>query len=184
MANIAENTYLFYGNPEELLEAHKCLTELFSEKGYDESCVDDTAGNKGEWIVDLEDFNPECDTYFKLWTESKWYGNPTYWHDWTVKNYPNVAVAFECYEPGMRIFQRVDPDGKFNADDVYLTGTFKFDDVPSFPEIIASAIYPGTTWICDVFEKSQLDAAHVDVNKLQGDWDMLEPTYTSYKELR
>jgi len=155
MANIANNTYLFYGDRTELDQCHNALTELHEKVG-DDCCVDRTVENtvvNCEWINYLEDLSEGADS-FKMETESKWYGNPVYWHDWVKTNYPNLSVAFMCEEPGMEIFEKVDPDNKFD-DYIYIWGSDVPDEnVEKLPQVLKDVLFDG--YICGTFLKDEV----------------------------
>lgn len=72
MANIAHNTYLFYGDKDELVKCHKMLNDIYEKVGSDESCVDVISlVQNPEWISYIDDINPGLDNRFYMVTESK-----------------------------------------------------------------------------------------------------------------
>ena len=142
MANIASNTYIFYGDKSDLVKCHNVLTELYKEFGNEHCCVDrtvkDTVVNY-EWIVYIEELSDDVDSFF-MDTNSKWYGNPIYWDNWVRANFPKLSVAFMCEEGGMGIFEKVDPDNKFD-DYIWISGSdIPEEDIAKLPQVIRDAI--------------------------------------------
>ena len=106
MANIAHNTYLFYGDKDELVKCHTMLNDIYEKVGSNESCVDVIPlFQNPEWISYIDDINPGVDNRFYMVTESKNYGNPLYWYNWLNSNFTNLSVAFRCAEPLLEIFE-------------------------------------------------------------------------------
>jgi hypothetical protein len=183
MANIANNTYLFYGDRTELDQCHNALTELHEKVG-DDCCVDRTVENtvvNCEWINYLEDLSEGADS-FKMETESKWYGNPVYWHDWVETNYPNLSVAFMCEEPGMEIFEKVDPDNKFD-DYIYIWGSDVPDEnVEKLPPVLEDALFDG--YLCGTFLKDEVFNSEFQPSDLPDGISCEEYANTTYDEIR
>lgn len=124
MANIAHNTYLFYGDKNELVKCHKMLNDIYEKVGSDESCVNVTSlVQNAEWISYIDDINPGLDDRFYMVTESRNYGNPVHWHNWLNSNFTNLSVAFRCEEPLLEIFEQVDPDNEL-SDAVWIQGRY------------------------------------------------------------
>lgn len=183
MANIANNTYLFYGDKTELDKCHNALTELHEKVG-DDCCVDRTVENtvvNCEWINYLEDLSEDDDS-FKMETESKWYGNPVYWHDWVETNYPNLSVAFRCEEPGMGIFETVDPDNRMD-EYVYICGSDITDeDMEGLPQLIKDEVYEGC--IYNTFIKDEVFNSEFQPSDLPDGMSCEEYVNTTYDEIR
>lgn len=183
MANIANNTYLFYGDRTELDQCHNALTELHEKVG-DDCCVDRTVENvvvNCEWINYLEDLSEDDDS-FKMETESKWYGNPVYWHDWVETNFPKLSVAFMCEEPGMEIFEKVDPDNKFD-EYVYICGSDITDeDMEGLPQLIKDEVYEGC--IYNTFIKDEVFNSEFQPSDLPDGMSCEEYVNTTYDEIR
>ena len=94
MANIANNTYLFYGDKDEIVKCHKMLNDIYEKVGSNKSWVKpDVLRINPEWVNYIDDINPGVDDCFYMGTESKWYGNPVYWDNWVKANYPKLSVA-------------------------------------------------------------------------------------------
>ena len=147
MANIANNTYMFYGDKTELTKCHEEL-KLY-EKGVNTISYDErTARNAvvhGEWIEGIESLREDDDS-FRMYTTSKWYGNPVYWDNWVKANYPKLSVAFMCEEPGVGLFQKIDPDNKF-GDYVYIHGSdIPDEDIAKLPQVLKDKIFEGGIW--------------------------------------
>jgi len=183
MANIANNTYLFYGDRAELVKCHNALTELHEKVG-DDCCVDRTVENtvvNCEWINYLEDLSEDSDS-FKMETESKWYGNPVYWDNWVKTNYPNLSVAFMCEEPGMEIFEKVDPDNKFD-EYIYIWGSDVPDeDIEKLPPVLEDALFDG--YICGTFLKDEVFDSEFQPSNLPDCITYKEYDNTTYDEIR
>jgi hypothetical protein len=124
MANIAHNTYLFYGDKDELVKCHAMLNDIYEKVGSDESCVNVTSIiQNAEWISFIGHINPGLDDRFYMVTESRNYGNPVYWYNWVNSNFTNLSVAFRCEEPLLEIFEQVDPDNEL-SDVVWVQGRY------------------------------------------------------------
>ena len=184
MANIANNTYLFYGDRTELVKCHEKLNELYEKVGSNTVCVDLTVENivvNGEWINYLEELSMDDDS-FKMETESKWYGNPVYWHDWVKANFPKLSVAFMCEEPGMGIFEKVDPDNKFD-DYIYIWGSDVSDeDIEKLPPVLEDALFDG--YICGTFLKDEVFDSEFQPSDLPECITYKEYDSTTYDEIR
>lgn len=193
MANIATNTYLFYGDDkEEIIKCHKTLNDLFEKIGSNESCVPVPPHN-AEWIYFISDINPDVDhaDIFYMDTESKWYGNPTYWQQWVKENFPKLSVAFRCYEPGFGIFEQVDPDNMFSAELVFLYGTnISATELEKLP--IQYKDYVGMNgdthddgyYIFGAYDKSELFNDNFKSTDLPESIEMREFTEYTYEELQ
>ena len=148
MANIANSTYLFYGDRTELVKCHEKLNELYEKVGSNIICVDRTVENtvvNCEWIDYLEELSKDADS-FRMDTNSKWYGNPVYWDNWVKANYPKLSVAFMCEEPGVGLFQKIDPDNKF-GDCVYIHGSdIPDEDIAKLPQVLKDAMIEESIW--------------------------------------
>ena len=124
MANIANNTYLFYGDKDEIVKCHKMLNDIYEKVGSNESCVDVTSlVQNAEWISYIDDINPGLDNRFYMVTESRNYGNPVYWYNWVNSNFTKLSVAFRCEEPLLEIFEQVDPNNEL-SDVVWIQGRY------------------------------------------------------------
>lgn len=121
MANISWNLYRFYGDEAELTKCYNTLNDLHDKVG-DGSCVPLNApeGGVAEWIAYITEPD-EVDHFVDMVTEGKWFANPVYWRNWTNENFPKLKVAFMCTEPGMAVFNIIDPDGVI-GDHVYVEG--------------------------------------------------------------
>lgn len=142
MANIAYNTYLFYGDRTELVQCHNALTELYNKVGSNNCCVDRTVENtvvNCEWIECIEELSDDADSFW-MDTNSKWYGNPVYWDNWVKTNYPKLSVAFRCEECGMGIFETVDPDNKFDEYINVSGSSIPEEDITKLPQVIKDAM--------------------------------------------
>lgn len=183
MANIANNTYLFYGDRTELVKCHNALTELHEKVG-DDCCADRTVENtvvNCEWINYLEELSEGADS-FKMETESKWYGNPVYWHDWVKTNFPKLSVAFMCEEPGMEIFEKVDPDDKFD-DYIYIWGSDVPDEnVEKLPQVLKDVLFDG--YVCGTFLKDEVFNSEFQPSDLPECITYKEYDNTTYDEIR
>lgn len=142
MANIAYNTYIFYGDREELVKCYDTLTDLYEKIGNSLCCADRTVEDTVvhcEWIECIEELSDDADSFW-MDTNSKWYGNPVYWDNWVKTNYPKLSVAFMCEEPGMGIFEKVDPDNKFD-EYIYISGySIPEEDIAKLPKVIKDAM--------------------------------------------
>ena len=184
MANIANNTYMFYGDEEELIKCHEELNKLY-EKGVNTiSCVDGTKINfvvHGEWIEGIESLRLDADS-FRMDTTSKWYGNPVYWDDWVKANYPKLSVAFMCEEPGVGLFEKVDPDNKF-GDYVYIHGSdIPDEDIAKLPQVLKDKIFEGGIW--GTFRKDEIFNSEFQSFDLPESIACEEYFNTTYDEIR
>ena len=185
MANMADSTYLFYGDRTELVKCHEELNELYEKVGSDIICVDTTTVENvvvnGEWINYLEELSVDGDS-FKMETESKWYGNPVYWHDWVKTNFPKLSVAFMCEEPGMEIFEKVDPDNKFD-EYIYIWGSNVPDEyVEKLPPVLEDALFDG--YLCGTFLKDEVFDSEFQPSDLPECVTYKEYDNTTYDEIR
>ena len=160
MANIANNTYLFYGDKDEIVKCHKMLNDIYEKVGSNESCVEpDLLRINPEWISYIDDINPSVDDRFYMTTESKWYGNPSHWYNWVKDNFTNLSVAFRCEEPMMEIFNQIDPDNQLPAV-VWVYGKeVSEDDLSKLPLAIrecAGKDGDDTYYIQGTFDKDEL----------------------------
>lgn len=137
MANIATNTYLFYGDKDEIIKCHKMLNGLDEDAG-GASCVEPKSFIvHPEWINIIDDIRPGVDDRFYMTTESKCCGNPVYWHDWVKANFTKLSVAYMCEEPGTETFEKVDPDNVLQ-DKVWVEGSdLSADDLSKLPPEIS-----------------------------------------------
>lgn len=185
MANIANNTYLFYGDRTELDECHKALSELYEKVGSDRCCVDMTTKNAVvhyEWIECVEELSDDADSFW-MDTISKWYGNPIYWHDWLKTNFPNLKVAFKCEESGMEIFEKVDPDNKF-ADYIYIRGSdMSEEDVEKLPQILRDEVFYDE-YVYGTFIRDEVFTSEFQPCDLPDSVECIEYTSTTYAEIR
>lgn len=183
MANIANNTYLFYGDGTELVQCHNALTELHEKVG-DDCCVDRTVENtvvNCEWINCIEELSDDADSFW-MDTESKWYGNPVYWHDWVKTNFPKLSVAFMCEEPGMGIFEKVDPDNKFD-DYIYIWGSDVPDEnIEKLPQVLKDVSFDG--YVCGTFLKDEVFNSEFQPSDLPDCITYKEYDNTTYDEIR
>ena len=124
MANIASNTYLFYGDKAELVKCHTMLNNIYEEVGSDKSCgVPEFPHINPKWIDHIDELIEGVDDRFYMNTNSKYYGNPLYWYNWVNSNFTNISVAFRCEEPLLEIFEQVDPDNEL-SDAVWIQGRY------------------------------------------------------------
>ena len=159
MANIATNTYLFYGDKDEITKCHKMLKGLDEDAG-GASCVEPkTFIVHPEWINIIDDIRPGVDDRFYMTTESKCCGNPVYWHDWVKANFTKLSVAYMCEEPGGETFEKVDPDNVLQ-DKVWVEGSdISADDLSKLPpELSGCSGKDGddTYYLCGSFDKDEL----------------------------
>jgi hypothetical protein len=159
MANIVTNTYLFYGDKNEIIKCHKMLNDLYEDANGASLVEPKTFIVNSEWINYIDDINPGVDDRFYMVTESKWYGNPLYWHNWVKNNYPELSVAFRCEEPMRGIFNQIDPDNVLQ-DRVWVEGlNIPADDLSKLPQEIrgcASKDGDDTYYLGDSFDKDEL----------------------------
>jgi hypothetical protein len=159
MANIASNTYLFYGDKDEIVKCHEMLNDLYEVAG-GASCVEPKRFTvQPEWINYIDDINPGVDDRFYMGTESKCYGNPVYWHNWVKSNFTNLAVAFRSEEPATDTFNQIDPDNVLQ-DRVWVEGlNIPADDLSKLPQEIrgcAGKDGDDTYYLCGSFDKDEL----------------------------
>ena len=187
MANIANNSYMFYGDKTELDKCYEELNKLYEKNtiGYGNrfSCVHETENVvvHGEWIEYIEE-SDEDDDSFRMDTTSKWYGNPVYWDNWVKANFPKLSVAFICTEPGVGIFQKVDPDNKF-GDCVYLHGSdIPDEDIEKLPQVLKDKIFEGGIW--GIFSKDEVFNSEFQPSDLPDSIKYEEYTNATYDEIR
>lgn len=184
MANIANNTYLFYGDRTELVKCHTELSELHEKVGIRFSCVDRSVENtvvNFEWFECIEELNDDADSFW-MDTNSKWYGNPIYWDNWVKTNYPKLSVAFMCTEPGMGIFEKVDPDHKFD-DHIYIRGyDIPEDDIAKLPQTIKEAMCEDCVW--GTFIKDEVFNSEFQPSDLPDSVTYEEYNNTTYDAIR
>ena len=184
MANIANNLYMFYGDKTELAKCHEELNKLY-EKGvntisYDERTTRNTVVH-GEWIEGIESLREDADS-FGMHTTSKWYGNPVYWDNWVKANFPKLSVAFICEEPGVGLFQKVDPDNKFD-DYVYIHGSdIPDEDIAKLPQVLKDKIFEGGIW--GTFRKDEIFNSEFQSFDLPESIACEEYFNTTYDEIR
>ena len=184
MANIAHNTYLFYGDKTELVKCHKELSELYEKTGGNICCVDRTVENtvvNYEWIECIEELSDDADS-FRMYTNSKWYGNPVYWDNWVKANYPKLSVAFMCEECGLGIFEKVDPDNKFD-DYIYINGSdIPEEDIAKLPQVIKDAMCED--WVYGTFIKDEVFNSQFKPSDLPDNVTYGEYTNVTYDAIR
>lgn len=183
MANIASNTYLFYGDRDELVKCYDELSELYEKIGNNICCVDMTTENvvvNGEWIAWIEELSDDADS-FSMCTDSKWYGNPVYWDNWVKANYPKLSVAFMCEEAGMGIFEKVDPDNRFD-DYIWVSGyNIPEEDIAKLPQVIKDAM--GEDYIYGTFIKDEVFNSEFQPSDLPDSVTYEEYINTTYDEI-
>lgn len=184
MANIASNTYLFYGDRDELVKCYDELSKLYEKIGSNACCVDRTVKNvvvNGEWIDWIEELSDDADS-FQMCTDSKWYGNPVYWDNWVKANYPKLSVAFMCEEAGMGIFEKVDPDNRFD-DYIYVSGyDIPEEDIAKLPKVIKDAM--GEDYVYGTFIKDEVFNQEFQPSDLPDSVTYEEYTNTTYDAIR
>lgn len=184
MANIATNTYLFYGDRDELVKCYDELSELYEKIGSNACCVDRTVKNavvNGEWIEWIDELSDDADS-FQMATNSKWYGNPVYWDNWLKANYPKLSVAFMCEEAGMGIFEKVDPDNRFD-DYIYISGyDIPEEDIAKLPKVIKDAM--GEDYVYGTFIKDEVFNQEFQPSDLPDSVTYEEYTNTTYDAIR
>ena len=183
MANIASNTYLFYGDKTELTKCHEELSKLYEKDNGRFSCVHETENVvvNGEWIEYIEELFDDADS-FSMYTTSKWYGNPVYWDNWVKANYPKLSVAFMCEECGMGIFEKVDPDNRFD-DYIWVSGyNIPEEDIAKLPQVIRDAVCEDS--VCGTFLESEVFNSKFQPSDLPDSVTYEEYTDTSYDEIR
>lgn len=183
MANIANNTYMFYGDKTELTKCHEELIKLYEEVDSGNCCVHETENIvvHVEWIEYIEELSKDYDS-FRMGTTSKWYGNPVYWNDWVKANFPKLSVAFMCEEPGVGIFQMVDPDNKFDKY-IYIHGSdIPDEDIAKLPQVLKVVIDEGGIW--GTFSKDVVFNSEFQPSDLPDSIKYEEYTNTTYDEIR
>lgn len=182
MANIARNTYMFYGDRAELVKCHEELNKLHEKVG-DTSCVHEIENVvvHAEWIEYIEDLSKNADS-FRMGTSSKWYGNPVYWDNWVKANFPKLSVAFMCEEPGVEIFEKVDPDNRFD-DRIYVHGSdIPDEDIEKLPPVLKDAITEYS--IYGTFRKDEVFNSKFQPSDLPDSVEYKEYTDATYDEIR
>lgn len=185
MANIAQNTYLFYGDKAELVKCHEELNKLYENDFNTASCETEQLAKNvvihGEWIEGIESLRKNDDA-FRMITTSKWYGNPVYWDNWVKDNFPKLSVAFMCEEPGVGIFQMVDPDNKFDKY-IYIHGSdIPDEDIAKLPQVLKVVIDEGSIW--GTFSKDAVFNSEFQPSDLPDSIKYEEYTNTTYDEIR
>lgn len=184
MANIAFNTYIFYGDRSELIRCHNVLTKLYKEFGNEHCCVDRTVENtvvNYEWIECIEELSEDADSFW-MDTNSKWYGNPVYWDNWVKANFPKLSVAFMCEEGGMEIFEKVDPDNKFD-DYIWVSGSnIPEEDMVKLPQIVRDA--RGEDYVYGTFIKDEVFNSEFQPSDLPDSVTYEEYKNTTYDAIR
>ena len=183
MANIANNTYIFYGDKAELAKCHEELSKLYAKDNGRFSCVHETENVvvHGEWIEYIEDLSKDTDS-FRMNTTSKWYGNPVYWDNWVKANFPKLSVAFICEECGMGLFEKVDPDNRFD-DYIWVSGyNIPEEDIAKLPQVIRDAVCEDS--VCGTFLESEVFNSEFQPSDLPDSVTYEEYTDTSYDEIR
>ena len=184
MANLASNTYLFYGDKTELVKCHNVLTELYKEFGNEHCCVDRTVENtvvNYECIMCIEKLSEDADSFW-MDTNSKWYGNPVYWNDWVKANFPKLSVAFMCEESGMGIFEKVDPDNRFD-DYIRISGSdIPEEDIAKLPQVIRDAVCDD--YVYDTFIRDEVFNSEFQPYDLPSSVTYEEYINTTYDTIR
>jgi hypothetical protein len=174
---------MFYGDKTELDKCHEELNKLCDKDGGRFSCVHETENVvvHGEWIEYIEELEEDDDS-FRMDTNSKWYGNPVYWHDWVKTNFPKLSVAFMCEEPGCGVFEKVDPDNKF-GDYIYVHGSdIPDEDIAKLPQVLKDAIDEYGIW--GTFSKDEVFNSEFQPSDLPDSVKYKEYTNTTYDEIR
>ena len=184
MANIASNTYLFYGDRDELVKCYDELSKLYEKIGNNIACADRTVENvvvNGEWIECIEELSDDADSFW-MDTNSRWYGNPVYWDNWVKANYPKLSVAFMCTEQGMGIFEKVDPDNRFD-DYIYVSGyDIPEEDIAKLPQVIKKAM--GKDYVHSTFIKDEVFNSEFQPSDLPDSVTYEEYINTTYDAIR
>lgn len=184
MANIASNTYIFYGDRSELVKCHSVLTELYKEFGNKHCCVDKTVENTVVYFEEIdyiEELSDNADSFY-MDTFSKWYGNPVYWDNWVKANFPKLSVAFMCEESGMGIFEKVDPDNRFD-DYIWISGSdIPEEDIAKLPQVIRDAVCDD--YVYDTFIRDELFNSEFQPYDLPASVTYEEYTNTTYDAIR
>lgn len=157
---MANNTYLFYGDKDEIVKCHKALNDIYEDVGSDTPCVEQEAFiTNAEWINYIDDINPGVDDRFYMSTRGRWYGNPNYWYNWVKANFPKLSVAFRCEEYLMGIFNQIDPDNEL-PDVVWVYGhDISADDLSKLPLAIrerAGKYTDSTYYVAGTFDRDEL----------------------------
>lgn len=187
MANIANNTYLFYGDKDELVKCHEMINDIMRVIGSNKSWVKpDVLRINPEWVNYIDDINPGVDDRFYMGTESKWYGNPVYWHDWVKSNFTNLAVAFRCEEPMMGIFDQIDPDNML-PDVVWVSGNgISEDDLSKLPPAVRDCVgeyVDNTYYVANTFHRDELFNSNFEPSDLPDSIGVQEYNNLTYEEL-
>lgn len=187
MANIANNTYLFYGDKDELVKCHEMINDIMRVIGSNKSWVKpDVLRINPEWVNYIDDINPGVDDRFYMGTESKWYGNPVYWHDWVKSNFTNLAVAFRCEEPMMGIFDQIDPDNML-PDVVWVSGNgISEDDLSKLPPAVRDCVgkyVDDTYYVANTFRRDELFNSNFEPSDLPDSIGVQEYNNLTYEEL-
>ena len=183
MANIANNTYMFYGDKTELDKCYEELNKLYEKDNGVVPCFHETENVvvHGEWIEYIDE-SDEDDDSFRMHTPSKWYGNPVYWDNWVKANFPKLSVAFMCEEPGCEVFEKVDPDNKF-GDYIYVHGSdIPDEDITKLPQVLKDAICECGIW--GTFSKDEVFSSEFQPSDLPDSVKYKEYTNTTYDEIR
>jgi len=190
MANMAHNTYLFYGDKDELVKCHKMLNDIYEKVGSDESCVDFIPlVQNSEWISYIDDINPGLDSRFYMVTESKHYGNPLYWYNWLNNNFTNLSVAYRCEEPLLEIFEQVDPDNEL-SDAIWIQGRYiPQEDVQKLHPTLRSCCHredsgpANSFYVLGTFDRDEVFNNGFELSNLPDTVEVREYTYTTYDAL-
>ena len=187
MANIANNTYLFYGDKDELVKCHEMLNDIYEKVDSNKSWVEpDLLRINPEWVNYIDDINPGVDDCFYMGTESKWYGNPRYWHDWVKSNFTNLAVAFRCEEPMMGIFNQIDPDNML-PDVVWVSGNgISEDDLSKLPPAVRDCVgkyVDDTYYVANTFLRDELFNSNFEPSDLPDSISVQEYNNLTYEDL-
>ena len=183
MANIANNLYMFYGDKTELDKCHEELNKLYEKDNGRFSCVHEIENVvvHGEWIEYIDELEEDDDS-FGMHTTSKWYGNPVYWNNWVKANFPKLSVAFMCEEPGVGIFEKVDPDNKFD-DCICVHGSnIPDEDIAKLPQVLKDAMIEESIW--GIFSKDEVFNSEFQPSDLPNSVKCKECTNTTYDEIR
>lgn len=183
MANIACNTYLFYGDRTELEKCHGELSKLYEKFGNRLSCVDrdNDVHVNCEWIECVEELGDDTDEFW-MDTASKWYGNPVYWNNWVKTNFPKLSMAFRCEEPGMGVFEMVDPDNRL-GEYIYLHGKdIPKEDLEKLPKVIRNTIYDDNC-LWGTFGKDEVFSKEFQPSDMPDSIVCAEYTNTTYEEI-
>lgn len=187
MANIANNTYLFYGDKDEIIKCHKMLNDIYEKVGSNESCVQPEFFRiNPEWIYHIDELNEGIDDRFYMLTESKWYGNPLYWYNFVKDNFTNLSVAFRCEDPVGNIFSQIDPDNEL-SDVVWVSGKrIHADDLSKLPPAIrecAGKDIGYTYYLFGVFHRDELFNSTFKPADLPESIDVQEYNKLTYEDL-